>query len=180
MYPVVPIKLPADLKGVKPGSLPDSLLTVLPNGQGKLHHLAAKAWLALQAAAFEAQIKPFKPTSAGDTYRTFASQKAGFLARYQREPIDGTSSRTWDGVKWYLKKGNAPMAVPGTSNHNLGLAVDVSEASGKRLEWALLNAAKFGFSWEIQSEPWHIRYVSGDVLPDAVNAYWSLQNPGNI
>lgn len=171
-FPVVKIKLPKDLDGVKAGVLPDSLLVSLPMNQGKLHHVAAKAWIALQSAAWAAGIKPFKPTSAGDTYRTLALQKQGFLSRYQREPIEGADTRTWDGVKWYLKKGNAPMAVPGTSNHNLGLAVDVSEASGARLEWMLKHCAEYGFSWEVQSEPWHIRYVCGDKLPDAVNAYF--------
>jgi LAS superfamily LD-carboxypeptidase LdcB len=63
------------------------------------------------------------------------------------------------------------MAAPGTSNHNLGLAVDISEASKERLDWMLKNCADFGFSWEVQSEPWHIRYVAGDRVPPAVQAW---------
>jgi LAS superfamily LD-carboxypeptidase LdcB len=65
----------------------------------------------------------------------------------------------------------APLAVPGTSNHNLGIAVDIANASGKRLEWMLANAHKYGFSWELQSEPWHIRYVAGDDIPEAVKIW---------
>jgi len=67
------------------------------------------------------------------------------------------------------------MAAPGTSNHNLGIAVDIWSASGKRLEWLLANALRFGWSWELQSEPWHIRYVAGDNVPDAVKA-WKQTN----
>ena len=65
----------------------------------------------------------------------------------------------------------APMATPATSNHGWGLAVDVWSANGKRLDWMLQNCDKYGFSWEVQSEPWHIRYVCGDILPQAVLDY---------
>jgi len=37
-----------------------------------------------------------------------------------------------------------------------------------RLDWMLQNIEKFGFSWEVQSEPWHIRYCAGDNIPQAV------------
>jgi len=35
----------------------------------------------------------------------------------------------------------------------------------------LANVEQYGFSWELQAEPWHIRYVAGDDLPVAVLAY---------
>jgi LAS superfamily LD-carboxypeptidase LdcB len=35
----------------------------------------------------------------------------------------------------------------------------------------LKNADDFGFSWEVQSEPWHLRYVAGDKVPAAVLAW---------
>jgi hypothetical protein len=34
--------------------------------------------------------------------------------------------------------------------------------------WFRANAERYGFSWELQSEPWHIRYVTGDDIPQAV------------
>ncbi len=170
MLPVERIILPNDLKGVTPGALPPALLREV-KPYGWLHHLAADAYHALRSAAVSDGIKPFKPTSAGDTYRSLAMQRAGFLVRYQKEPIPGASTRTWDGVKWYLKPGNAPMAVPGSSNHNLGIAVDIWSASDERLAWMLKNCARFGWSWEVQSEPWHIRYVAGDSVPEAVKAW---------
>jgi hypothetical protein len=30
------------------------------------------------------------------------------------------------------------------------------------------HAGEFGWSWELQSEPWHLRYVAGDEVPAAV------------
>lgn len=168
--PVQPVRLPADLKGVEAGALPATLLRqVRPFGW--LHHRAADAYHALRSAAITAGIRPFKPTSAGDTYRSIAMQRAGFLARYQQQFIMGAPTRQWQSRTWYLKPGFAPMAAPGTSNHNLGIAVDVWSASGERLEWMLANCLRFGWSWEIQSEPWHIRYVAGDDIPDPVEEW---------
>lgn len=170
LYPVRPVSLPSDLRGVTPGQLPPELLRAV-KPQGWLHHLAADAYHAMRAQALTDGVKPFKPTSASDTYRSLAMQEAGFLARYQREPIPGASTRTWNGVVWYLRKGYAPMAAPGSSNHNLGIAVDIWGASGQRLDWLLANARGFGWSWELQSEPWHLRYVSGDDVPPRVKRW---------
>jgi hypothetical protein len=36
----------------------------------------------------------------------------------------------------------------------------------------IANVKKFGFSWEVvPSEPWHLRYVTGDSVPEAVTAW---------
>ncbi|NCA23539.1 MAG: hypothetical protein EBS91_02750, partial [Betaproteobacteria bacterium] len=100
---IVKVTAPKDLTGVKPGQLPDSLLRPIPGG-GKLHWLAAQAWLAMVAKAKADGIE-LKPVSAGDTYRDYESQKRGFLSRYTTTPIAGASTRTFEGQKWYLKKG---------------------------------------------------------------------------
>lgn len=168
---IKPVTQPKDLKGIQPGKLPESLLRPVKGG-GKMHWIAACAWDAMveKAAADGVQLKP---TSAGDTYRTYESQLAGFKQRYQQEPIAGASTRTFEGKKWYLKKGNAPLAAPGTSQHNTGLAVDVhSAAETKRINWLIANVKDFGFSWEVvPEEPWHLRYCDGDNPPAAVKAY---------
>jgi hypothetical protein len=67
----------------------------------------------------------------------------------------------------------AMLATPGKSQHNLGLAVDIANASDKkRINWLIANVEKFGWSWEVvPSEPWHIRYVCGDAVPQAVKDY---------
>ena len=168
---IVPIAMPADLKGVTPGKLPESLLRAIPGG-GKLHHRAADAWNAMVAKA-KADGVQLKPTSSGDLYRTYESQLAGFKQRYVLEPVAGTSTKTFEGKTWYLKKGMAMLATPGKSNHNLGLAVDISSASEpKRLNWLIANVKDFGFSWEVvPSEPWHLRLVTGDKPTPAVIAF---------
>jgi len=173
---VVPIKLPISLKNVEPGKLHPSLLRKIPQG-GQLHYLAADAWNAMVDAA-KADGVELKPTSAGDTYRSYDSQKAGFLSRYQLEPIANQSTKTFEGKTWYLKKGMAMMATPGKSNHNLGIAVDIHSAGeNKRLKWLIANVRKFGWSWEVvPSEPWHIRYTEGDQIPQAVKD-WLVLNP---
>ena len=176
--PIVEVKLCSHLKNAKPGQLAEAKLHKIEGG-GKLHHCAADAYEAMDAAA-KAEGIELKPTSAGDTYRTLAAQLAGFNQRYQLEPIEGASTRTYEGKKWYLKKGMAPLAAPGTSKHNLGIAIDIANASGPRLAWLVKNAPEFGFSWEVvPEEPWHIRYVAGDNVPARVREHLSASG-GNV
>ncbi len=173
--PVVKITLPKDLEGVKPGELPENLLRPI-EGKGKLHHLAADAYEAMDEAA-NAEGIDLSPTSQADTYRSLAVQEYGFYQRYTDNPNKKQAKekpKIYKGKAWYLKSPKlAPMATPGTSNHNLGLAVDIANASGKRLEWLARHAPRFGWSWEFTSgaEPWHIRYVAGDNVPDAVKEW---------
>lgn len=176
-YPVVKIELCSHLKGVKSGELSADLLRAI-EGKGKLHQCAADAYEAMDAAA-NAEGIDLAPTSQADTYRSLETQEYGFYQRYTDTPnkkLMKQKPRIYKGKAWYLKKGFAPMAVPGTSNHNLGIAIDIAYASGKRLEWLLKNAQRFGFSWEVQSEPWHLRYVAGDNKPEAVRQ-WLATRP---
>lgn len=168
---IVPVKMPAALRNVDPGKLHPSLLRDIPTG-GKLFYLAADAWNAMVEAA-KADGVELKPTSSGDLYRSYDSQKAGFLSRYSLENTGTGSTKTFEGKTWYLKKGMAMLATPGKSQHNLGLAVDIANASEKkRINWLIANVEKFGWSWEVvPSEPWHIRYVSGDTPTAAVQEY---------
>lgn len=174
---VVPVKLPPDLKGVKPGELPGHLLRPARGEGGKpcgqLHWLAAAAWAAMCEAAEKDGIT-LKPVSSGDTYRTIGMQLTAFLSRYQKEPIPGAQTRTYEGVKWYKKSPSlASLAAPGTSQHNLGIAVDVHTAGeAKRLTWLVANVRRFGFSWEVvPEEPWHLRFTEGVDIPADVKTY---------
>jgi LAS superfamily LD-carboxypeptidase LdcB len=166
LLPIKKIVLPSNLVGVEAGKLPSTMLIKVAGG-GFLHPKAAKAWNALVAKAASEGIE-LKPTSAADLYRSYEVQKRGFLTRYQLEPIAGAKTRKFEGKTWYLKPKNAPMAAPGTSNHNLGIAIDVANANGKVLAWMRANIEAYGFSWELQEEPWHIRLVCGDDLPAVV------------
>jgi hypothetical protein len=69
------------------------------------------------------------------------------------------------------------MAVPGTSNHGMAIAIDHaiwSETTRKLsrprawLTWFVPVAVDCGWSWEAPSENWHIRYVAGDAVPEMV------------
>ncbi len=171
---VVPIVMPTDLKGVEPGKLPDGLLRPIKGG-GKLHWRAADAWNAMTTKATLDGLV-LKPTSAGDLYRSYESQKTAFLQRYRLDPIPGASTKTFEGKTWYLRKGMAMLASPGKSNHNLGLAIDVHSASEPaRLRWLVQHVKDFGFSWEVLSEPWHLRLVTGDNPTPAVQAWVDLR-----
>jgi LAS superfamily LD-carboxypeptidase LdcB len=175
-YPVLPIIMPSDLEGQKNGEIKPALLRNIKAPNGKLHSLAATAWNCLQLAAYFDGIE-LKHVGA---YRPLTQQVALFNTRYQDTPTGRTPqvTRKYQGKTWYLKKGYAPAGTPATSNHGIGLAIDVASASGKRLEWLLgdgfmtSNALKYGFSWEVKNGPnaeaWHIRYVCGDKLPQAV------------
>jgi LAS superfamily LD-carboxypeptidase LdcB len=175
-YPVLPLIMPSDLAGAKNGEINPSLLRNIKAPNGKLHHLAATAWNCLQLSAYFSGIE-LKHVGA---YRPLTEQVSLFNARYSATPTGRTPqvTRTYQGKKWYLKKGVAPAGSPGTSNHGWGLAIDIASASGKRLDWLLgdgfmtSNALRFGFTWEVKNganaEAWHIRYVCGDKLPQAV------------
>ena len=176
VYPVLPVILPADLKGAKNGELASALLRDIHSPNGKLHHLAATAWNCMQLAAYFDGIE----LNHVGAYRSLEAQKALFSQRYEpmRTGRVPEVTRTMGGKTWYLKKGMAPAGVPGTSNHGWGIAIDCASASGSRLEWLLgdgflsSNALKFGFSWEVKSganaEAWHLRFVAGDKTPKAV------------
>jgi LAS superfamily LD-carboxypeptidase LdcB len=178
-YHVLPVILPADLQGQPNGKIDTKLLRPLKGTKGAMHHLAATAFNCLQMEAYFAGID-LQSTSTADTYRTYERQEATFLARYSDKPTTRIPpvTRRWNGRLWFLRKGMAPSASPGTSNHGLGIAIDIAGASGKRLEWMLGPNAfqspvlKYGFSWEVESgknaESWHIRYVAGDNPPQAV------------
>lgn len=192
-YPVAQVVMPTDLKSAKNGQLPAQIMrSVKPNEQWQMHHLAARAWEALRAAAWRDGIQL---SVSGNPYRSYDQQSSLFNQRYTKTYSAGINTlddqRTWNGVKYYKRLGVAAVATPGTSNHGWGLAVDTAiDADGDlefewppkslhsgALNWLLTNASKYGFSWEIQSEPWHIRYVTGDTLPAAVMAYESASKP---
>ena len=173
--PIIKVKLCSHLKGVEPGELDPSLLRKI-EGKGQLHHCAADAYEAMDAAA-NAEGIDLSPTSPADTYRSLAVQEYGFFQRYTDKPNKKQMKqkpRVYKGKAWYLKSPKlAQLAVPGTSQHNYGVAIDIANAAEpKRLEWLAKNAVSFGFSWEVlPSEPWHLRYVAGDDVPERVKAW---------
>ena len=153
--PIRPIQMPADLRSKSNGRLPASILRPITGG-GTLHHIAAAAWEELVHAAAQDNIE-LRHVGA---YRSYDQQVALFRQRYQTTPSGSKTTRRWNGTTYYLRTGVAPSATPGTSNHGWGLAIDIAHiGSGGRLDWLIDNAPRMGWSWELQSEPWHIRLV---------------------
>ncbi|MBP1963729.1 M15 family metallopeptidase [Paenibacillus aceris] len=107
-------------------------------------------------------------------YRSYATQKSVFQRYVQK-----------DGEE----KAKTYSAVPGTSEHETGLAIDVSGSDGKcaaedcfggtkEANWLEKHAPEYGFIIRYpqgkaaitgyQYEPWHIRYVGVDTAKDMV------------
>lgn len=186
--PILPVTLPSALAGQSNGRLPANRLVAVPGqDQGAtvtLVAVAAGSWVAMCAAARTAGYL-FKATGSGDSYRSYAAQEALFRARYTTTNT-GRDSKTWNGTRYWLRAGLASAAVPGTSNHGWGLAVDVAvELDGDpgpesitddAVDWLVAHAATYGWSAELQSEPWHWRYVAGDTIPAAVTAHEAQQS----
>ena len=149
-------------------------MVVAVSAGGKLEKCAAAAFEEMATAA-KADGIILKSTSSGDTLRSVSQQTAGFLSRYTKEVLPNSSTKTWNGEKWYLKPGMAMLATPYDdpanakargSRHLYGIAIDIKNANGAILQWLLANEVRFGFSHEVLgdangkgAEPWHIRYT---------------------
>lgn len=57
-----------------------------------------------------------------------------------------------------------PTAIPGRSNHNHGLAADITGDKG----WANANAARFGLHFPVRGEDWHVELIDDDDAKKAV------------
>lgn len=90
---------------------------------------AATAWLAVVAEMLTRYGITLRLT---DSYRPYAVQVRIFNERYD-PAFTGNGPfgdvRWWDGVR-YVRMCGASAAVPGTSNHGLGIAVDVTGLGG--------------------------------------------------
>ena len=159
--------LPRIVAHCQAGELPNNMLVEV-KPYGKLLYAAADCWMAWRDRAFAEGIKTFKPTSANDCYRSLATQTIAWNDRMTTAPIAGVKPRVYKGQNWYLKPGKAPIAQPGSSHHNWGISVDVSEASGERFAFMAETALDYGFSWELDSEPWHVNCYNADVTPALV------------
>jgi LAS superfamily LD-carboxypeptidase LdcB len=182
-YPIVSVRMPSSLAGQQNGKLPANLLVKVGfpgRPLGQQHPLSANAWNAMAYDVKQMFGEVLTVTSTGDAYRSYDHQVQTFTTRYTTTPLPGRPTKVWNGVTYWQKPGTAMAAVPGTSNHGWGLAVDTClwrdnnivgiTANMPMFNWLLLNAWRYGLSWESQSEPWHLRYFAGDAVPPAVQA----------
>jgi hypothetical protein len=130
------------------GRLPASSLA--PIAGGKLAKGAAAAWNAMNVESRRKYGVELRPTGSKSSYRSFAEQQY-----------------FWN---LYTSGKGALAARPGTSNHGVGLAVDVPTQRMRQIIDAI--GAKYGWAkkWsDAPSEWWHLRYRSG---------VWSGRDPG--
>lgn len=172
-YPKRPVAIPQAILCDRNGYLPKSRLH--PIGlSGELEVTAARAWTALW---WDLRTVGLDLTwTFGGTYRAYWQQVSLFLQRWDNVRRN-TESEFYGGQQWWLKPGVARAAVPGSSNHGLGLAVDVASGttpttakpiSAAALARLLDVAEAYGWSWESDKEPWHIHYWRGDDIPGFV------------
>lgn len=120
------------------GRLPKSALAPIPGGE--LSKDAAAAWNAPGGPA-DAGLRPGGPRS---SYRTFEEQEELYQAY-----LNGTGNLA---------------AVPGTSNHGWGVAVDLAEEWMRT--WINEHGAKYGWKkTEAFSEWWHVNYDGSVKFP---------------
>lgn len=174
--PIIPVGIiNPSLKNGRLGPC-DAIPTYMPGwGHVSLHPKAELAWRCLAALAWGELGVHLTVTSPADAYRSYVWQEAVFRQRYRTpfdpELCDTKDARSWNGVTWWKLKGVAAVAVPGTSNHGWGLAVDVCLWNGRETvgitsdprvwQWLQGQAVSLGWSWEMQSEPWHLRHYPG-------------------
>lgn len=186
------MKRPTDLAGKTNGVLDRSVhVPVIIPGSGTtwMHHLAARAWAVLAARC---KAETGVVLSSVGVWRPIEVQISGFKRSYL-DHFDATlcttlHQRVWNGVRFYLRRNTLPKAVPGTSEHGWGLAVDVAVWAGGRkvaitqskTAWAWLKAhvIEHGFSWAYPTEGTddpHIQYFAGDKLPPTVIEFEQTQ-----
>jgi hypothetical protein len=127
-----PMPVPSELQVYGNGRIPREALTPIGQAGHRLFAPAAEAWM----AAVEAAAADGITLRITDSYRTY-DQQVDLVRR------KGLYSEGGFG------------AVPGTSNHGWGLAVDVDVNDPTTLAWMRANAHRFGYVEAVPREPWH-------------------------
>lgn len=103
-------------------------------------------------------------TSVADAYRNYAIQERIFRDRYTPQKTGGgyyNDVRWWNNTRYVRKQGHAAAAIPGTSNHGRGLAVDlknVGAEKGAYYQWLAATGPSYGFTnteGKSVNELWH-------------------------
>ncbi|WP_028043848.1 M15 family metallopeptidase [Candidatus Stoquefichus massiliensis] len=131
---------------------------------------------------YQAALKKDLHLAINSAYRTYQQQKAIYDEYHQK----------YDEVT-----ANGLVAIPGSSEHQLGLGVDLTSQSvidGKwrffgdtpEYQWVVKNAYQYGFILRYPSsqsaltgtanEPWHFRYVGKDIAKIIYENNWTLED----
>lgn len=153
----------------------------------RLRRGAANSWATLRATVYARYGWWPTLTSAADAYRTYEIQRSIFLQRYQTTRIAYSPGRydmrAWNGRPYWRKPGYAAAAVPGTSNHGWGKAVDIAligSVTGARyrqfksvaepLKWSNVEGLSV-------NEPWHWVYLGDlDQVSNPIGGGGSIPN----
>lgn len=147
-------------------------LVELRNG----HQIDRRAYESLQKMMDDARAEGYNPLICS-SYRTTAHQQKLFDNRVEKMKSRGMSEKEAirDTEKW--------IAIPGTSEHETGLAVDIVTIENQNLDksqlnsecqkWLVEHCYDYGFILRypedkaeltgIDFEPWHYRYVGYDI-----------------
>ena len=122
-------------------------------------------------------------------YRTQETQQSLYDNKVARLEAEG---RTHEQA---LEEAGTVVAVPGTSEHQLGLAVDIVDVNNQNLtdeqektptqKWLMANSWRYGFIHRYPNsksdvtgiiyEPWHYRYVGNDAAQEIFNRGITLE-----
>ncbi|HAX30544.1 MAG TPA: D-alanyl-D-alanine carboxypeptidase [Oscillibacter sp.] len=167
--------------------LPDSWtpdLVTLSDGR-KIDSRCYEAFQEMMDACKAAGYSPFLCSA----YRTQETQQGLYDNKVQRLVDSGMSE---EEAKVEAAKA---VAIPGTSEHQLGLAVDIVDANMQELtdeqentatqKWLMANSWRYGFIHRYPNgrtditgiiyEPWHYRYVGKDAAQDIFNRDITLE-----
>lgn len=167
--------------------LPDSWtpdLVTLSDGR-KIDSRCYEAFQEMMDACKAAGYSPFLCSA----YRTQETQQGLYDNKVQRLVSSGMSE---EEAKVEAAKA---VAIPGTSEHQLGLAVDIVDANMQDLtdeqentatqKWLMANSWRYGFIHRYPNgrtditgiiyEPWHYRYVGKDAAQDIFNRDITLE-----
>jgi LAS superfamily LD-carboxypeptidase LdcB len=132
--------IPAELAAYGNGRIPSERLTPIGQGGHRLFAPAAASWQNLVSAASADGIA----LRITDSYRSYTEQ----VDLAERKGL-------------YQNGGLA--AVPGTSNHGWGLAVDADVRDPATMEWLRVNGPRFGWVETTPREPWHWEFRPNQV-----------------
>lgn len=159
-------------------ALPDDFSVELAD-VGSGHSVDARIASALQVMLDDCRAAGLEPLICS-SYRTQQIQQSLFDDKVQRLNAEGYAP---DAAQ---AKAGTVVAVPGTSEHQTGLAVDLVDAGNQNLDetqeqtpvqqWLLAHSWEYGFVLRYPNdkssvtgiiyEPWHYRYVGKDAARD--------------
>lgn len=141
-------------------------MTLVNIGNGDL--LGAQA----AAAYLQARAAGMPAGGINSAYRSHAEQAHQFNDNYTRDKAlsTGKDKRTWNGVAYWRRarkvSNGAPtvsVAVPGTSNHERGTALDI-DTSSAAYAWLRKHGAAFGWIADrVPNELWHFEFDASHV-----------------